>query len=84
MHNPRKIPVANSLPCWLALCEVNGAANGAAMKPSIRVDTDGFSGELLELSWPLDRLEQGQEAYTASAKGRATTWMVRKIANGLT
>lgn len=59
----RRKDAADSLPGGLALGQFDGACHSPSMQPSVGVNTQGLSFELLQLGWPLDRFEQGEKSY---------------------
>ena len=61
-------PHARLLCRWSVESQIYCASYGAAVKPSVSIDTEGQAVELLEVAWPLDGLEHGQQAYRQSAR----------------
>lgn len=41
--------------------QVHGTGHGTSVKPSVSVDPKGLAGELFQMAWFLDRLEENMK-----------------------
>lgn len=51
--------------------KVNRACHSSAMQPAIGVDTDRLTGELLEIAWLLNGLEEREKTWSCQCLGPA-------------